>query len=644
MKRHAVALLLQPYKNRLMEKSELKGSIDRFAEQLLELGSGYPNFHFNVALPAYILELLDPLLLSKLREAHKRGCLEWLLTGYTEPFLSFSPAWLTEDNIRRGIRVFSELSGAAPAGFVPPFSNWEPSLIGPLRAMGLSCAVVSAAALPPQARNFCGYWTAEHTGNTIALFPGHVLHHYSAPADIIDWLEKLISRDERHAGIDKLATVHYLLPLQPESGIDPYRWLKFAAGELDKHLLRYQPVLLQEALSLQQPVGLQHLPACLPPLGIQDEQEPHYFLNKLRSFDQVGIMQRKMMEICDRVASLKDSRLAGQLKHRLYFLQDINRYLPAPNSGFTVLSDRMWTYGQLIDIDRILSGSEGVGNGRIQITDFLRNGNKSIIMSNDSLKVFLDYKNGGRLFELDYCHRAVNLFASFNPLPHTPPDILSPSTSYTAFIDRILPEHAAAADIIAGSVHDTGNFAEGAFEYKIKKTPDSVKTILSRQGAFLHHEKLFPLNMEKVFGLEKNEANLSFVYQLVNPSLTNLGFVFAVELTLSLPGAIDRNVRLTNNNTVYANMGWEPIMLEHTVKWSISDLTAGVRLQFITQKPLDVFILPLPEKGQRIDPACGSRIVLVAPVALEQSSAWQLMGAMSFRKIHEKGKAFGDAL
>jgi hypothetical protein len=641
MKRHAVAILLQPYKNRLMARSELKGAIDGFAGQLLDLCAAYQNFHFNIALPAYILELLDPLLLSKLRDTH----VEWLLTGYTEPFVSFSPLWLTEDNIRRGIGLFSELTGIAPAGFVPPFSNWEPSLIGPLRAMGMNCSVVSAAALPPQARNFCGYWTAEHTGNSIALFPAHVLHHYSAPADFIDWLEKLVSRDERPASIDKIATVHYLLPLQPESGTDPYRWLNYATAELDKHLLRYQPVFLQEALSLQDPAGLQHLPASLPLSAHQDEQEPHYFLNRLRLFDQVGIMQRKLMEICDRVVSLKDHGLAAELKRRLFFLQDINRYLPAANSGFTVLSDRMWTYGQLIEIDSILSGSEGSGSGRIQITDFLRNGSKSIIMSNGSLKAFLDHKNGGRLFELDYYKRAVNLFASFNPLPRTQPDIISPSASLTAFIDRVFPEHTAAEDIVAGRTPDTGNFAEGAFEYKIKKTADSIKTIMSRQGYFLRNDKPCPLNMEKVFGLEKDSANLSFVYQLANPSLAYIGFVFAVELTLSLPGAADRNARLINGKTIHAHIGWEPVTLEKTATWSISDFTAGIRLEFVTQKPLDICILPVTGKGQRADPACGTRILLLSPVALEPSMTWQLTGVVNCRKIRERRKnSITDAL
>lgn len=644
MKRHAVALILQPYKNRLMQPGALKESINRFAEQLLALNADHPNFHFNVALPGYILECINPLLLSKLREMHKRGSLEWLLTGYTEPFLSFFPIPLVEGNIRKGIEVFTELTGAAPAGFMPPFSNWEPAYITTLHNLGLSQTVLSSAALPPEARNRCGYWTAEQMGDSIALFPSHVLHHYSAPADIIDWLEKLISRDDQTHGNESLVALQYLLPLEPAGGIDPYRWLKFALAEIDKRILLYQPLLLNEARALQPPIGLQHLPACLPLHDPQDQGEPHFFLNRLHSFDQIGIIQRKMMGLCDRVQAIKEQRLAAKLRHRLYFLQDINRYLSMNGAGFTALADRLWSFGQLILIEKEVRSYEKIEGGRIRISDFLRNGNKSIIMSNESLKVYCDYKNGGHIFELDYRDRALNLCAAYNPLPHSPPDILSPGKSFTSFIDRIHPKETTAADFIAGTVRDLGNFADGAFEYKIKKTSTSVKTVLSRQGSFERGDKPLPLNMEKVFGLEKNSGTFSFVYQLGNHALTSMVFTFAIELAFSLPGAVDRQARLLCGKDNHVNIGWECVQLDQATKWSLVDLSAGVRLHFITQKPLDVFCLPIMGGDHAPDPSCGVRIILVSRVTLEQSSSWTLIGNIICKKLREKRKVADDAL
>ncbi len=637
MKQNAVALLLQPYKNRLMEPDELKKSVNGFAEHLLALAALHPNFHFNVVLPGYLLECINPLLLSSLREMSKRGCLEWLLTGYTEPFFAFSPVALTECNIKYGMQIFTELTGAAPAGFLPSFSSWDPGYIASLSALGLNYSVLSCAALPPETQNSCGYWFSEQGGNTLALFPSRLLNRYTAPADLIEWLHELIKLDGRSESAEKIVTVHYLLPLQPEKGDDAFRWLQSAVAELDKHLLHFRAVLLQEARSLQKPIGIQHLPPCLP-LFTDGEAEPHYFLNRLRSFDQVGILQRKMMDCAERISSVKERKLAEKLRRNLFFLQDINRYLPRTSSGFPILSDRLWTYGKLIDIESELQELDQASSGRIRITDFLRNGNKCLIMSNAALAAYCDYKNGGHIYELDYLDRRINLCAAFNPVPHTPPDVVSPSASFSAFIDRIYEESTTPDAIAGGRGVDVGTFAEEAYEYKIKRSQSGVKAALKGQGGFQFGGKTVPLSIEKVFGLEKDDPIFSYVYQLSNHSLASYSFTFAVELHLSLPGVMDRHVRLLNGKTAHQGLGWGPIILEKTTRWSISDFVAGVRLQFVVQKPVDVYCLPLRGREGEFDPSCGFKLVLASTIALEQSSTWTLVGSINCAKLRKRGK------
>ncbi|MBN2037604.1 MAG: DUF1926 domain-containing protein [Chitinispirillaceae bacterium] len=636
MKRHAIAFILQPYKNRLVDREKLKTAIDGFCEQLLALTAAYPNFHCNVLVPGYILESINPLLLSQLREMQKRGCLEWLLTGYTEPFLSFSPGWLSAANIRHGLEVFAELTGTTPTGFMPPFSNWEPSYCTILRTLGLNYTVLSHLVLPHDARTTCGYWHTEHGGDAIALFPSHVLHHYSAPADVIDWVEKIIALDGKDTGGEKFITVQYLLSLFPEGGIDPFRKLKHIVGELDKYVLHYRSLLLQEARSMRPPVGLQHLPPALPFSTTTEEPDHHFFHNRLHSYDQVGILQRKMLDASDRVTSITDNRLAANLKRKLYFLQDINRYLPARSSGFTVLFDRMWSYAGLIELERHCTGKNEHTGGRIHITDFLRNGTKSIIMSNRCLRAYCDYKNGGRLYELDYNDRLLNLCATYNHSRHTTPEIIAPDQTYSTFVDRIYHVQTTPEMIINGTAGDIGSFSNGAFDYAIKKTSSSVKTVFTREGSYAFDQKVFPLHLEKVLGIEKDDAVLSFVYQLSNPSLTKCSFIFASELHFSLAGVHDHALRLIHGKHMYQNVGWETIMIEKAVKWSLSDHALGVRIGFVSQKPLDVFCLPIKGEEGRIDPSCGIKIILTSPVSLDASASWSLIGALSCKKIRER--------
>ncbi|MBN1128361.1 MAG: DUF1926 domain-containing protein [Chitinispirillaceae bacterium] len=636
MKRHCIALIIRPYKNRLMTHEELRESINHFSEQLLSLATDHPNFHFNVALPGYILEHIDPMFLSRFREMQKKNALEWLLTGYSEPFLSFSPPWLGASNIRLGMELFKELTGVPPSGFVPPFSNWEPSYCTILRNLGLGYSVLSHTIWPPAVQHSCGYWFTEYGGDAIALFPGFVLHHYSAPADVVDWLEKIIARDATGVETEKMITVQYLLSLQAEGGIDPYRKLKYLVAELAKNILRFQSLLLQEARSMQPPLGLQYLPSSLPTGAVSEE--PSFFHNRLHSYDQVGILQRKMLDVSDKIASMGNSRLAADLKRKLFMVQDINRFLPATASGFAVLPDRLWTYTGLIDLEQQCAIHEENTGGRIHITDYLRNGNKSIIMSNKALKVYCDYKNGGQIYELDYFDRKLNLCAAFNPVPHAPPDIVSPGTSCTAFIDRIYAEGTTASQLTGGTAPDIGDFSTEPFDYAIKKTTSSVKMALNRQGSFRQSDKTFPLNIEKVFGLGKDTSTLSFVYQAANHSLATFSFVFATEIHISLPGVVEHALRLIHDKHVLPGIGWEPVTLDQALQWSISDHAAGIRVQFVTQKPINVYCIPIKGSDGRPDPFCGLRILFSSPVTLDANSSWTLIGTINLRKIRERRK------
>jgi hypothetical protein len=637
MKRHCVAFIVRPYKNRLMTHEELRGSINRFSEELLSLATDYPNFHFNVALPGYILEHIDPMFLSRFREMQKKNALEWLLTGYSEPFLSFSPPWLAAANIRLGMELFKELTGVPPSGYIPPFSNWEPSYCTILRTLGLGYTVLSNTLWPASNRSSCGYWFTEYGGDTVALFPGYPFHHYSAPADIVDWLEKIISHDNTSLETVKIITIQYMLSLQAEEGgIDPYRKMKYLVAELAKNILKFQSLLMQEARSIQPPLGLQHLPSSLPISAVS--QEPYLFHNHLQTYDQVGILHRKMLDVSDKIASIANHRQASGLKRKLFLIQDINRFLPSSTSGFTVLPDRLWTYAGLIDLEQKCTSHSKSSGGRIHITDYLRNGNKSIIMSNKALKVYCDHKNGGQIYELDYGDRKLNLCAAFNPVLHTPPDIVSPGTSCTGFIDRIHGESTTATQLMEGTAADIGDFATEPFNYAIKKTATNVKVALNRQGSFRQNDKTFPLNIEKVFGLEKDNSTLSFVYQASNIYLTACCFVFTTELHITLPGVVDHALRLTYNNLVIPGIGWEPVVLEKAVKWSISDHAAGVRIQFVTQMPIDVYCLPLKGSDGRPDPSCGLRILFTSPVSLEANASWRLIGTIGLRKIPERRK------
>jgi len=679
--------LLQPYKNRLMPRRELIGAVSRFAGALLAVCAAYPRLRFNVALPGYMLECVDKNLLDPLAEASKSGAVEWLCMGYTEPFLSFSPLWLTSENIALGVRVFSELTTEAPCGFVPPFSNWEPSYIDMLYGAGLKYAVVSNELLAEGggSQSGAGYWITESTGNSMAVFPARSYHSRNAPQDLAEWvkgeLPDAAAEGGAADGAPRMLILKYMYSLEssePETvgeaaaggGKDGRRrkgrrdgdgraggdrqsaWLERTAAEIDKRILELQPMRFRDVVGDAAPLGLHYFPSGLVPPG--DAPVTPYFMNYLHCYDQISVMQRKLMDAGDSVAALKDAKLAARLKRRLFFAQDINRFLPnTGESGFVFMPDRLWTYGRLIDIESELYERRDVSGGVIRLSEFLRNGYKSVVMANRALKLYIDHKNGGQVYELDYLDRSLNICAAYNPAIRQSPEVVDPKESRLAFRDKIFIGRPTYGDYEKCAAADCGNFSCLPMEYAFKGSPGGVRILLSAVGGFNQDGRLNPLTIDKVFSLEKDGAVLSYSYKLGNPTPIPYAFTFAIEFPLSLPGVPARQAELKADRLNFDITADAPVAVNDVTEWEINDEEAGVRLEFVTQKKVNIWLFTqdtveetvLTKKAASAKSsvsivskgAYGTTLMITSQTEIEPNSTQSFTGRICFKKIRMRG-------
>jgi hypothetical protein len=632
MKRHSIAFLIHPFKNSLIPKNTFREAVNTFAEAVIEIGASYQNIRLNLVMPGYFLEAADPMLLLQLREMHKKDSIEWLTTGYTEPFLSFSPQWLLNENLKHGMGAFQEYAGTRPAGFVPPFSNWEPSYIDALRTGGIQYSVISRSLLASQYRTRLGYWITEFAGSSTVLFPVYSVYPSVVAGNMEAWIQEQFDADADASVPVKLLCIDFLCPLLSADMSITQEGLKQAAAVFDRLLLTYQPIRFTEFLSSNPPLGLMYLPQSLVMRRDDADPAPH-FLNYLHSFDQTGIIQRKLMDIADSIEPRKDSKHTEPVRKALFFVQDINRHIPSTTSGFTRLRDRMWCYEKLIDLERGLRERDGIAGGQIRIADFLRNGSKCIIMTNKNLAVYLDHKNGGSVFELDFRRRRFNVCAGYNPSRHVLPMVIEPGLSYTLFVDRIVETSTQAEQYRSKGAGELGDFFSGTYDYKIKKTETSIKASLHRQGSILQGDKTCPLSMEKVLGLEKDLPTLPFVYQLTNNSLTPYTFRLAIELTFSLPGIADGTAYLMHGKQKHSALKGGLVTLSQATQWLLCDPACGVMIHCTLQKPVDVWCYPAVPPGVDPQQAEAVTMVLTAPVTLDGSGMWSLLGKLQFRRI-----------
>lgn len=619
-----------------MPRSQLKEAIDRFARKVIELTNDHLQLKINVALPAYILELIDPLLLLSLRELNKRGILEWIMPGYTEPFFTFSPPWISMDNISHGISVFKEFTGDTPSGIAPPFSNWEPSLVNQFHAQGLEYAVVSNGIFSEKYRSQAGFWITESSGSTMVLFGANVIRNDKRPPEIIPYIEEKFAQDNSDPTLDKSLVLEYLIPLETEFEHD--YWLDKAIHDIIDRVIIYQTARFQEIISSISPIGLQFLPSSL---CFTNAHYPtnDFFVNYLYSFNQVGIMQRKMIDVCEQVTEIKsiDSKLFNALRQRLFFAQDINRYLPGIDHGFTVESDRAFTFSHLIAIEKELSQLSKSRGGTLRITEFLRNGTKCLIMANKGLQAYIDHRNGGHLFELDYRDRNLNVISAFNPNPHDRPIIVSSLRTRSSFIDRFFSPDHKMGDLIGQEWQDLGNFSNGRFEYKVKRVSNGIRCVLTKQGSVIQAEKNCPLTMEKVFGLERDASIVSFSYKLTNGSITPYDFRFGIELNFSLSGMGQGGIELACDGEIYKIDNRHPVPILPSTKWHLDDRVSGIRIQLQTQKPLEMWCIPYGIMDKELRGMPGFTMLLSSRIALQGTNSWSNTGKVWIRRLRRKG-------
>ena len=274
----------------------------------------------------------------------------------------------------------------------------------------------------------------------------------------------------------------------------------------------------------------------------------------------------------------------------------------------------------------------GLRGGQIRIIDHLRTGAKSIVMANRALRAYISHRSGGAVYELDFYGRCVNLAAACEPQPAALPHVLLPGRSRLAFVDHFLAPDARPGDI-GGTTQERGDFVQGWFDYTVHKTPIGARAVLARQGMLAQGERNCPLAMEKVFGVERDRAELSFAYRLENRSVAAYTFRFATEISLALPGAAVGKGRLVVGKTSYDDYAWERLTLDGVTELAIEDWLHGLRVTLTVQKPMSVWCHPVGSPGHGYQ---GTTLVFSAPVELAGGAFWGLVGKVSIRAIRRR--------
>ncbi len=636
MKRNNIALVLQPFKNSVVDELKLKTLCNAFASDMLSALSRFTNLRWNIVLPGYMLDYISQKNLLSLRSLIQQETAEMLTTGYTEPFLSLSPQWLLLHNIQRSIDLFHDKLGIKPRGYLPPFSNWEPSCIATLNEAGMSYAVLSNVVFPLENRYTNGYWTTEHLGDSTTIIPSHTVKLSGHPITFHASLEAAIL----HARRNQVPCIKLLIDITKTSKTALADRIATAAHFFENNLLNLHPLTFEELLTLNSAAGIQYLPQSLV-IRRDAPERISYFKNHLFSYEQIGILHRKLMEIARSASKIANKKQQKRILDLLYWAQDINCFLPGDSSGFISPVHRLWSYEKMIRTEMLHYSIDNVSGGQIKIFDFFKNGMKTLTMSNKKLKLYIHYQSGGSIFGLDYRPMHLNLNATYSSNSSSRPDIIVPGKSKSCFVDRLLLPSVTRADYINRRFAEQSDAYCGKYDYDVTRNSRSMKSLLKYNGSFCQQKKRFPITIEKAFTLQEKNPLFSFSYQLYNLSLSPLHFRLAIELNFMFPGVL-RNEAFAFSDKKKYTLSNCAFTYSNTSKWRIEDRMTGLRLIFATVKPLDIWIYDFRREDPSLQQYQGTAIILTTCIHAKENIDWSLTGNITFKQDQQKVTSFDE--
>lgn len=385
-----------------------------------------------------------PDFLDHLRALVKRGQAEILTAGYYEPILSLIPDEDKIGQIEMMNRFVRENFGASPRGIWLAPHDWEVGFPAVFSELGIEYALVDCD------KESDGFYLTEHHGKIIKICPMSLV---------------------------KMENLSIKIPAE---------YLQIATFE--------------ESV----PQGRIYLPGDI------------YHRNALIEHPEANNLHKKMLHVSAKLQALKkgktlfgDKVREAQLENagkEIYRGQCGDAYWNSAFGGLRLPYLRAAVYHHLLRAENVI---EKVSRGdkdfvELVVTDFDKDGNDEVVLSNNLLNLYFSPARGGSMFEMDFKPAAVNLLNTF--------------TRQGSLLDRFfLP---APVDLF-----------EQFYTFMPHRRPNEVGVKMTYNGRVLET----PIRLEKKVDIYAKLSIVHIEYSIANQGKTAQDFHFGIDFNFSLP-------------------------------------------------------------------------------------------------------------
>ncbi len=509
----------------------------------LEVLSNHPKIKFNLHYSGVLYDWLEkehPEVFELLIKMVRRGQLEILSGGYYEPILPVIPDEDKFGQIKMANDFIKEKLWNAPRGLWLTERVWEPALPKVISKSGLDYVLIDEDhfILAGMSRDkLSGYFVTEDEGEKTNIFPINrklrEIIPFRPPEEIVEYLGRLTDASDN--------TCVVFMDDGEKFGLRPgtHDWV-FQKGYLDKllSLLEANSSWLELAtfsnyLDDYPAKGRVYIPSAsyneMMTWASLDTDNPGCgnFRNFFVKYPEANRMHKKMLGVSRRLQALSKAKtlIGGEKKEaelkqarlELYKAQCGCAYWPGLSGGLHNNFLRHAVYSHLIkaelELARLQRGSRPYVE--LNVTDFDRDGEDEVVLSNSFLNLYFAPKQGGALFELDYKPKAYNLINTL---------------SRFCLVDHFLSAETTLEEFRQAKYREAGDFAAGEYSFMPQRKQGEVGLRLVRQGAV----DGAPIKIEKKITLLAKQSIFTIEYDISNIGTETDDFWFGLEFNFSI--------------------------------------------------------------------------------------------------------------
>ncbi len=341
-------------------------------------------------------------------------------------------------------------------------------------------------------------------------------------------------------------------------------------------------------------------------------------------------MYARMMQVSQRLERARqaaaDPGVLSAAQRELYRGQCNCSYWHGAFGGIYLPHLRNAVYNHLIAADNILDKAFASGGDQIDaaVEDFNFDARPEVRLTTNKLSVFLAPATGGQIYELDVRSICHNLLATLTRRPEAyhrkvlqgaqggggdvasihdriifKQEGLEKKVRYDDYPRNTLVDHFLGHDVTleaaqAGRLAEQGDFVQGQFEAKLRRSPERVQVLMSREGTV----DGTPIQLTKGVTLAAGGSTLEIAYLLENLP-PNRALRFGVEFNLAgLPaGADDRYFYLGDSDNRQGHLG-TCLDLDGVDQLGLIDQWLGVDIGWSSDRAANLWTYPIETVSQ----------------------------------------------